>query len=78
VAALLGEDHDLVVLKAKLDAYHHSGLLTDQAAHDVFNNGIMRQRQKLQAKGFKLAKRLYHRSPGKFVAVMQADGAANG
>jgi len=67
---LLGQDHDLVLLELKLDELHGRGLLgADDAVRGVFKGRIHRRREKLQAVSYGLAKRLYRRSPGKFVRL---------
>jgi CHAD domain-containing protein len=71
LSTLLGEDHDLVLLKAKLQQLRASGLLIDGTAGDSFDRKIKRRREKLQSESFKLAKRLYRRSPDKFVAAIR-------
>lgn len=72
LGALLGEDHDLVLLEAKLDAFYGNGLLrADNTAHGDFCKRIRRRRKKLQAASFRLGKRLYHRSPGKFFVAIK-------
>jgi len=72
LGALLGEDHDLVLLEAKLDAFYGNGLLrADNTAHGDFCKRIRRRRKKLQAASFRLGKRLYRRSPGKFFVAIK-------
>jgi hypothetical protein len=72
LGALLGEDHDLVLLEAKLDAFYGNGLLrADNTAHGDFCKRIRRRRKKLQAASFRLGKRLYRRSPGKFLVAIK-------
>ena len=67
---LLGQDHDFVLLEMKLDELHGKGLLSvDDAVHGVFKGRINRRREKLQAASYGLGKRLYRRSPGKFVRL---------
>jgi CHAD domain-containing protein len=67
---LLGQDHDLVLLELKLDELHGKGLLAaDDAVRGVFKGRINRRREKLQAASYGLGKRLYRRSPGKFVRL---------
>jgi CHAD domain-containing protein len=67
---LLGQDHDLVLLELKLAELHGRGLLeADDAVRGVFRGRINRQREKLQAASYGLGKRLYRRSPGKFVRL---------
>ena len=68
--ALLGQDHDLVLLELKLDELHGRGLLEeDDAVRGVFKGRIRRRREKLQAASYGLGKRLYRRAPGKFVRL---------
>jgi CHAD domain-containing protein len=72
LGALLGEDHDLVLLEAKLDEFYGNGLLrADNTARSVFCKRIKRRRKKLQAASFRLGKRLYRRSAGKFVMAIK-------
>jgi CHAD domain-containing protein len=72
LGALLGEDHDLVLLEAKLDEFYGNGLLpAEKTARSVFCKRIKRRRKKLQAASFRLGKRLYRRSPGKFVMAIK-------
>jgi len=72
LGGLLGEDHDLVLLEAKLDAFYGNGLLrADNTAHGDFCKRIRRRRKKLQAASFRLGKRLYRRSPGKFFVAIK-------
>jgi CHAD domain-containing protein len=72
LGALLGEDHDLVLLEAKLDEFYGNGLLqADKTARSVFCKRIKRRRKKLQAASFRLGKRLYRLSPGKFVMAIR-------
>jgi CHAD domain-containing protein len=67
---LLGQHHDLVLLELKLDELHGRSLLeADDAVRGVFKGRINRLREKLQAAGYRLGKRLYRRSPGKFVRL---------
>jgi CHAD domain-containing protein len=66
---LLGQDHDLVLLEMKLDELHGKGLLADDAVRGVFKGRIYRRRENLQAASYGLGKRLYRRSPGKFVRL---------
>ncbi len=67
---LLGQDRDLVLLEGKLDELHGRGLLkTDDAVRGAFKGRIKRRREKLQAACYGLGKRLYRRSPGKFVRL---------
>jgi CHAD domain-containing protein len=67
---LLGQDHDLVLLEMKLDELHGKGLLrADEAVRGVFKGRIHRRRENLQAACYGLGKRLYRRSPGKFVRL---------
>ena len=67
---LLGQHHDLVLLELKLDELHGSGLLAaDDAVRGVFKGRINRLREKLRAAGYGLGKRLYRRSPGRFVRL---------
>jgi CHAD domain-containing protein len=71
LGVLLGEDHDLVLLKAKLDEFYGNGLLRADKTARVFCKRIERRRNKLQAAGFRLGKRLYRRSPGKFFEMLE-------
>jgi CHAD domain-containing protein len=71
LGALLGEDHDLVLLEAKLDEFYGNGLLADKTARSVFCERIKRRRKKLQAASFRLGERLYRRSPGKFFVAIK-------
>jgi len=72
LGVLLGEDHDLVLLEAKLDEFYANGLLrADKTARRVFCQRIKRRRKKLQAASFRLGKRLYRRSPGDFFKMLE-------
>jgi CHAD domain-containing protein len=67
---LLGLDHDLVLLEVKLDELHGKRLLgPDDAVRGVFKGRINRRREELQAASYGLGKRIYRRSPGKFVRL---------
>src|SRR3984957_10853563 len=66
LGVLLGEDHDLVLLEAKLNEFYGNGLLQADKTARVFCKRIKRRRNKLQAASFRLGKQLYRRSPGKF------------
>lgn len=71
ISTLLGEDHDLAVVMAKLDRWHAGGVLTNETAGDALNEKIVRRREKLQSESFELGKRLYRRSPGKFIVAIR-------
>lgn len=79
LVTLLGEDHDLVLLQAKLIEFLGSGLLrADKSARSAFSRELNRRRKKLQAAGFRLGKRLYRRSPSKFAAATKREFLAVG
>jgi hypothetical protein len=70
LGSLLGEHHDWVLLQAKLDGLYKGGRLRkDKAARSAFDKLIKRRRSKLRTRALRLGKRLYHRTPGKFIAA---------
>ena len=71
LGVLLGEDHDWVLLEAKLNEFYGNGLLRADKTARVFRKRIKRRRNKLQAASFRLGKRLYRRSPGKFFEMLE-------
>jgi CHAD domain-containing protein len=78
VGTLLGEDHDLVLLEAKLQELHDRGSLpADAGAQAILKQRIHRRREKLQAKSFDVGKRLYRRSPAKIEAALAKSIANN-
>lgn len=72
LGSLLGEHHDWVLLQAKLDELYQSGSLPeDKSALSAFHKLIKRRRSKLRITALRLGKRLYHRTPHKFIAAMR-------
>jgi CHAD domain-containing protein len=62
LARLLGEDHDLALLRQKIQEVRSGkGTLLDGGAFSRFKRRIQRRRDSLQSKAFRLGKRLYAR-----------------
>jgi CHAD domain-containing protein len=62
---LLGEEHDLWMLRAYLDE-HTDALGGDEASRDALLKRIERRRARLRKRALKLGARLYRRKPGSF------------
>lgn len=78
VGALLGEDHDLALLEAKLQEFHdRESHPTDAGLQATLKQRIHRRREELQARCFELGKRLYRRSPARIEAALAKSVAAN-
>jgi hypothetical protein len=67
VASVLGDDHDLALLREKLRASHRAGETSEEAAERRrLEHRIKRKRLKLQAKAHRLGKQLYGKRTPKF------------
>jgi CHAD domain-containing protein len=63
LARLLGEDHDLALLRQKVQELHHGkGAFVDGSALRQLKRRIQRRRDALQSRAYRLGKRLYARS----------------
>jgi CHAD domain-containing protein len=65
VADLLGDDHDLSVLREYVEV--HPQLVEDAAARDALLAVLDRRRDELRRRALKLGRRLHKRSPERFV-----------
>jgi CHAD domain-containing protein len=71
LAELLGEDHDLALLKDKIGELRGASRLPPSAgARQILNKRIERRRRELQGKARRLGKRLYGRSSGRFASTL--------
>jgi CHAD domain-containing protein len=66
---LLGDDHDLAVLRDYVEA--HRALLDDQASQDALLGLIDRRRKTLEAEALALGRRLYKRRPKAFASEIE-------
>jgi CHAD domain-containing protein len=69
VADLLGDDHDLSVLRAYVEV--HPQLVQDAAARDALLAVLDRRRDELRRRALKLGRRLHKRSPKRFVRSVE-------
>ena len=69
VANLLGDHHDLTVLRDYVDVHPHE--FADEEARQTLVAVIERRRNVLERKALKLGKRLYRESPKRFVAAIR-------
>jgi CHAD domain-containing protein len=67
---LLGEDHDLAVLRDRVE--HSRGRFDDPAAQAALVGMIDRRRQRLQDEAFKRGAKLYKQSPKRFAASIES------
>jgi CHAD domain-containing protein len=65
LGSLLGDDHDLMLLKKKLKEFHARGLL-NEGGLSAFKKKIEKRRAKLQARSFEVGGRLYGPSAVRF------------
>lgn len=71
LADLLGHDHDLALLGDYADVNRQA--FVDEAARERLLSVVERRRSVLQRKALKRAKRLYRRSPKRFVGAIERD-----
>ncbi|MEA2151069.1 MAG: hypothetical protein QOD69_2899 [Solirubrobacteraceae bacterium] len=69
LADLLGDDHDLAVLRAYAD--RHPQCFADESSRQALLTILDRRRQALQRKAFKLGDELYEQSPKRFVSAIE-------
>jgi len=67
VASWLGEDHDLAVLRERIEASDGSS-----AGNERWFNRIRERQQKLQRKAFAKAEKLFEQKPGAFATTLRA------
>jgi hypothetical protein len=69
VADLLGDDHDLAVLREY--ALRHPQCFGDESSKQALLAVLDRRRDALQRRAIKLGRRLYKPSPKRFVATIE-------
>jgi CHAD domain-containing protein len=69
VAKLIGDDHDLAVLREYVE--RHPGCFEDEASKRALLVVLDRRRDVLQHRALKLGRRLYKRSPKRFVTSIE-------
>jgi CHAD domain-containing protein len=69
LSELLGEDHDLAVLRAYVKS--HSGCFADESPRRALEAVIDRRRECLQREAFELGPKVYRRRPRRFAGSIE-------